>query len=74
MKIINDAIIVKIIQIDENAIILALLSLQSIATASFIDKQELIKMDSRLYTVHLECGNKQMLSKVHQFGFEKFFR
>ena len=30
-------------------------------------------MDSRLYTVHLECGNKQMLSKVHQFGFEKFY-
>ena len=54
-------------------IILALLCLQSVASAKFIDKQELIKMDSRLYTVHLECGNKQMLSKVHQFGFEKFY-
>jgi len=54
-------------------IILTLLCIQSVVSASFVDKQELIKMDSRVYTVNLERGNKEMLKEVHQFGFEKFY-
>jgi len=54
-------------------IILALLSIQSVVSASFIDKQELIKMDSRLYTISLEKGNKEMLNEVHKFGFSQFY-
>lgn len=54
-------------------IILSLFCLQSVATAKFIDKQEIIKMDSRLYTVNLERGNKLMLDEVHKFGFVDFY-
>lgn len=54
-------------------IVLTLLSLQSVVSARFIDKQELIKVDSHVYTVNLECGNKEMLTKVHQFGFKNFY-
>lgn len=54
-------------------IVLALLSLQSVASARFIDKQELLKMDSHVYTINLECGHKEMMTPVHQFGFKYFY-
>ncbi len=53
--------------------ILTLLSIQTVASASIIDYQSITNTDSRIYNITLEKGASQMNTAVTKFGFDKFY-
>lgn len=53
-------------------VVLALFSIQSVISASFVDKQHLAYSDSRIYNISLEKASAEVNTRVSKFGFEKF--
>lgn len=53
-------------------VVLTLFSIQSILSASFVDKQHLVHTDSRIYNINLEKGSAEVNNTVAKFGFKKF--
>ena len=54
-------------------IVLTLLSIQSIASVSYIDRFNINKSDSRIYSVILERGEATVVNPIAKFGFTKFY-
>ncbi|MBQ8293682.1 MAG: ABC transporter ATP-binding protein/permease [Bacilli bacterium] len=55
-------------------VVLALFSIQSVVSASFVDKQHLVYSDSRIYNITLEKGSAEVNTTVAKFGFKKFVK
>ena len=53
--------------------VLVLLSVQSVKTASFVDRQTLVPIDSRLYTISLEKGNSNVYDSNIKQAFGDFY-
>lgn len=51
---------------------LTLVSIQSVVNASYINKQEITTIDSRLYNISLEKSDSRLNKAVHTFGFKYF--
>ena len=51
---------------------LTLVSIQSVVNASYINKQEITAIDSRLYNISLEKSDSRLNKAVHTFGFKYF--
>ena len=51
---------------------LTLVSIQSVISASYINKQEITTIDSRVYNISLEKADSRLNKDVHTFGFKYF--
>ena len=52
--------------------VLIMVSVQSVITASNIDRKAITNIDSRIYNISLEKGNARLNKDVHTFGFKYF--
>ena len=52
--------------------VLIMVSVQSVITASNIDRKAITIIDSRIYNISLEKGNARLNKDVHTFGFKYF--
>ncbi len=55
-------------------VVLTLLCIQSIITASFVDKQKLTNTDSRIYNIYMDKGSAQIDDRAGKFGFDLFYK
>lgn len=51
---------------------LTLVSIQSVISASYINKQDITTIDSRVYNISLEKADSRLNKDVHTFGFKYF--